>query len=162
MHCLCTSQKLLMFFHCIYCLLELASFSLYPRSIIFFFLMNLHWFCMSKDSKITGQQEKQRIYTHHSRGSLVPFWRAARPAGVGLNLAQIAKDFSLTGSGYCPPWARGWVCVMCEMVSALPIHPSLWALSSFGEGNDWRSWVQRVIFQTLVNYGWLLDVKIWI
>ena len=31
--------------------------------------------------------------------------------GVGLNPTQA---FSLTGSGYCPSRARGWVCVMCE------------------------------------------------
>ena len=36
-------------------------------------------------------------------------------------------------------------------VTALPIDPSLWALSSFGEGNGWRSRVQRVILQTMVN-----------
>ena len=38
-------------------------------------------------------------------------------------------------------------CVMCD-VSALPINPSLWALSSFRESNGSRSRVQHVILYT--------------
>ena len=89
-------------------------------------------------------------HTHRSHGPvewLLPFtWQ-----GVGLNPAQVAKDFSLPKSSYCPLWARGcgW-CVMCE-VSALSLHPSLWALTFFREGNGCQSWVQCVIIQTMVN-----------
>ena len=55
----------------------------------------------------------------------------AKPAGVGLNLAQIAKDFLLTRSDYCPPWARVLGCV-CERSQSCPqIHLyELWAPSA--------------------------------
>ena len=48
----------------------------------------------------------------------------------------------------------GKVMGACDVweVSALAIYPSLRPLSSFGEGNGWRSWFQRVILQTMMNY----------
>ena len=59
--------------------------------------------------KILNTKNIQGTHTHthssRSRGSvvIVSACHPVKPAGVGSNLNQIAKDFSLTGSGYCSP-----------------------------------------------------------
>ena len=76
---------------------------------------------------------------------------SATRQGVGSNLAQIAKEFSTDREWLLSALSKGMgVCDVGE-VSALSIDLSLWALSSFGKGDGWRSGVNYVIFKTMVN-----------